>query len=101
SPATSGNAHCCSRGRRHVREGRPRRRRRDKMRYLCLIYLKEEEMDAMPAREMSELNARHLDFNDGLRISGHYIEAEALDPARSTACVRVRQQKASVTDGPF
>jgi len=71
------------------------------MKYLCLIYLNEEQMDAMPAAEMSALNARHLDFNDGLRTSGHFIEAEALEPGRTTACVRVRQGKPAVTDGPF
>jgi len=71
------------------------------MKYLCLIYLDERELDAMPAAEMNDLNAEHLDFNDGLRASGHFIEAEALEPARTTTCVRVRRGKASVTDGPF
>jgi hypothetical protein len=71
------------------------------MKYLCLIYLNEQEMDAMPAAEMNALNARHLDFNDGLRQTGHFIEAEALEPGRTTACVRVRNGKPSVTDGPF
>jgi hypothetical protein len=71
------------------------------MKYLCLIYLDEQVLDAMPAGEMSALNAEHLDFNDGLRASGHFIQAEALEPARTTARVRVRGGKASVTDGPF
>ncbi|MFL5496697.1 MAG: YciI family protein [Gemmatimonadales bacterium] len=71
------------------------------MKYLCLIYLNEQEMDAMPAADMNDLNVRHLDFNDGLRRSGHFIEAEALEPARTTACVRVRSGKTRVTDGPF
>ena len=71
------------------------------MRYLCLIYLDEKALDAMPPADMSALNAEHLDFNDGLRASGHFIQAEALEPARTTACVRVRAGKTSVTDGPF
>ena len=71
------------------------------MRYLCLIYLDEKEMDAMPAGDMNALNAEHLDLNDSLRKSGHFIEAEALEPARTTACVRVRKGKKSMTDGPF
>jgi hypothetical protein len=71
------------------------------MKYLCLIYLNEQQMDAMPAAEMNALNARHLDFNDGLHQTGHFIEAEALEPARTTACIRVRNGKPSVTDGPF
>lgn len=71
------------------------------MRYLCLIYLDEKEMDALPAAEMSSLNVRHLELNDALRKSGHFIEAEALEPVASTACVRRRNGKAVVTDGPF
>lgn len=71
------------------------------MKYLCLIYLNEQEMDALPAAEMNSLNARHLDLNDDLRASGHFIEAEALEPAATTACIRVRNGKAAVTDGPF
>jgi hypothetical protein len=71
------------------------------MKYLCLIHLDEKELDAMPAGDMNALNAEHLDFNDGLRAGGVFIEAEALAPARTTACVRVRQGKTSVTDGPF
>jgi hypothetical protein len=62
----------------------------DSMRYLCLIYMNEQA-----------LNAAHWDFNDNLRASGQFIQAEALEPARATACVRVRQGKTRVTDGPF
>lgn len=71
------------------------------MRYLCLIHLNEQELDGMPRSEVSDLNGRHLDFNDGLRESGNFIVAEALEPARTTACIRVRNGKTSVTDGPF
>jgi hypothetical protein len=71
------------------------------MKYLFLIYLDEKEMEAMSARDMNALNAKHLDLNDRLRTSGHFIEAEALESAGTAACVRVRQGKVSVTDGPF
>jgi hypothetical protein len=71
------------------------------MKYLCLIYLNENEMDAMPPADMNALNARHLDFNNGLRKRGKWIAAEALEPAATAACVRVRKGKVSTTDGPF
>lgn len=71
------------------------------MKYLCLIYMDEEELDAMPTPEMDALNERHLDFNDQLRKSGHFIEAEALAPGRATAKVRVRKGSVGVTDGPY
>ena len=71
------------------------------MKYLCLIHLNEKELDAIPPGELSDLNGRHLDFNDGLRTTGHFIVAEALEPSGTTACVRVRGGKATVTDGPY
>lgn len=71
------------------------------MRYLCLIHLDEKQLDAMPARELDALNAEHLDYDDALRRSGQFIEAEALEPVIATTCVRVRHGRTSVTDGPF
>jgi len=71
------------------------------MRYLCLIYLDENELAAMPESQMSALNARHLEFNDGLLTSGQFIEAEALEPGSATTCLRVRHGKSTVIDGPY
>jgi hypothetical protein len=71
------------------------------MRYLCLIYLDGRMLEAMPEPEMSELNARHLALNDELLARGHFIEAEALQPSTATTCVRVRNGKVAVTDGPY
>jgi hypothetical protein len=71
------------------------------MRYLCLIHLDQQKLEALPPAELSALNAAHLDLNDNLRRTGHFLIAEALDPPDTAACVRVRDGKASVTDGPF
>ena len=71
------------------------------MKYLCLIYLDEHQLAEMPPDEASDLNARHWDFNDGLRSTGHFLVAEALEPAAASACVRVRQGRPAITDGPF
>jgi hypothetical protein len=71
------------------------------MRYLCLIYLDERQLAAMPQVEMDALNARHLALNEDLLKSGHFIEAEALTPGSSATCVRVRNGRAGVTDGPY
>jgi hypothetical protein len=71
------------------------------MRYLCLIYLDESQLAAMPESDMSALNARHLAYNEELLDTGHFIEAEALQSATTATCVRVRNGKASLTDGPY
>jgi hypothetical protein len=71
------------------------------LRYLCLIYLDESELAALPAREMDALNARHLQYNEELLDRGVFVEAEALQPAASATCVRVRNGKPTLTDGPY
>ncbi|HLX23559.1 MAG TPA: YciI family protein [Usitatibacter sp.] len=71
------------------------------MRYLCLIYLDEKRTQSLPEAEVNALNARHLELNEQLLKSGHFIEAEALGPASDTSCVQVRNGKVSLTDGPY
>ena len=71
------------------------------MRYLCLIHLNEQELSAMPPHDVNALNAAHLDFNDALRAEGRFLLAEALEPARTTACVKIRKGRRHITDGPF
>src|ERR1700674_4668128 len=71
------------------------------MRYLILIHLNEKELWGMSEADTSALNAKHLEFNNRLRKSGNWIEAEALQPGNSSKRVRVRKGTPSLTDGPF
>ena len=71
------------------------------MRYLCLIYLDESRLAAMPEPELSALIDRHLTYNEELLDTGHFIEAEALQPAANTTCLRMRNGRATLTDGPY
>jgi hypothetical protein len=71
------------------------------VRYLCLIHIDEKVLLAMPQAEMDALNARHLALNEELLRSGHFVEAEALSPPASATCLRVRNGRAAVTDGPY
>jgi hypothetical protein len=71
------------------------------MRYLCLIYLDEQELASMPPADVSDLNQAHWDVNEGLKAAGHFRAAEALGPANTTQTVKVRRGKMLVRDGPF
>jgi hypothetical protein len=71
------------------------------MRYLCLIYLDEKELAAMPEAQMSALNERHLAFNEEILKAGQFIEAEALQPAATSTSLKVRNGKVALTDGPY
>ena len=71
------------------------------MKYLCLIYLDGKKLAALPEADMGALNARHLELNESLVASGHFIEAEALEAPETAAFLHVRNGKTSVVDGPF
>ena len=64
------------------------------MKYLCLVYLEEQKLHAVPDSECAVCGA-------GFRKSGLLIAAEALQPIETATTVRVRNGKVSMTDGPF
>jgi hypothetical protein len=64
------------------------------MKYLCLVYLEDQKLHAVPDRECQACG-------DGLRQSGVLVAAEALQPVETATTVRVRSGKLTVTDGPF
>ena len=71
------------------------------MKYLCLIYLDEQQLASIPESEMDRLNRRHLELNQELVKSGHYIEAEPLEPSAASTCIRVRNGRTTLVDGPY
>lgn len=64
------------------------------MKYLCLVYGEEHNIQTMDDHEC-------LAFDAGLRDSGHCVASEALQPVQTAATVRVRNGRVSVSDGPF
>jgi hypothetical protein len=64
------------------------------MKYLCLVYLEDAKLRAVPDKEC-------MVCGDGFRNSGVLVAAEALQPVNTAATVRVRNGNVSVTDGPF
>ena len=64
------------------------------MKYVCLVYLEEEKLHAVPDRECQACG-------DGFRKNGVLVAAEALQPIEAAATVRIRNGKLSVIDGPF
>jgi hypothetical protein len=64
------------------------------MKYLCLVYMREQDLTAVPDSDC-------MAFGDTLRASGRYLAAEALQPVETATTVRVRDGKVAITDGPF
>jgi hypothetical protein len=71
------------------------------MNYLCLVYLEETALNAMPEGEFNAFSDEHVAVDEELKKSGHSIAAEALQPVHTATTVRVRDGRLFVTDGPF
>src|SRR3954449_10237925 len=64
------------------------------MKYLCLVYLDEANWSACPDQDC-------FDFATELALRGGLVAFEPLHPAHTATTVRVRNGRASFTDGPF
>lgn len=71
------------------------------MKYLCLVYHKEAEIDALPQSEYDAIVNEVLDYREELRSGGHYITSDGLQSVHTATTIRVRNGKVSITDGPF
>ena len=64
------------------------------MKYLCLVYSDEKQLENFPDDEC-------VTYDTGLREGGSCVASEALQPVRTATTLRVRNGKVSITDGPF
>ncbi|TCS36354.1 hypothetical protein EDC30_107171 [Paucimonas lemoignei] len=64
------------------------------MKYLCLVYLDQENWSACP-------DATCAEFAQQLAESGRLLAAEPLHPIHTATTVRVRNGQVSLYDGPF
>ena len=71
------------------------------MKYLCLVYHEEMNIEAMPESEYDSVVQEVLFYREELRESGNYLTSSPLQPVREAMTIRVRNGKVSVTDGPF
>lgn len=71
------------------------------MKYLCLAWEEEAQLDALSRAEWDALRRETLDYVASLRESGHLLVTEALQSARNGVSLRVRNGMLATTDGPF
>ena len=71
------------------------------MRFLYVVFVDEDKMSALHRSEAQALDDASVDHDHALRKAGHLIAAQALEPVRLAATVRVRKGKKLITDGPF
>lgn len=71
------------------------------MKYLCLVYLEEKTLNALPRSERLALSDESMAYCEELQKVGQLTAASPLHPVETATTVRVRNGKASTTDGPF
>ena len=71
------------------------------MKFLCLSYMDETKFELLSESERASFIKECSAYDDILRKSGHFVRLEALESARSAKTLRYRNDKVSITDGPY
>jgi len=66
-----------------------------------LVYLVDNDMPAMPEKEMQALVDSAIEYAEELQRSGHYIASNALERTGTARTIRVQAGKVSSRIGPF
>jgi hypothetical protein len=70
------------------------------VKYLCLCYQEESDLDALSKCESDAYAGESPDYCAELRQSGHLVAAFHLQPAHTTTSIRVQNGDVSIIDGP-
>lgn len=71
------------------------------MNYLLLIYNNEAEFMGLGETALQKVSGEFTDFTKSIVQTGNFKAADRLKPVSSASTVRVRNGKATITDGPF
>ena len=71
------------------------------MRYILLVHHNEQVLSELSESELQGMRAESVRLANQIDSSGHYLDAAPLHPTSTATCVRVREGKRLVTDGPF
>ena len=71
------------------------------MKYACLVYLEESEINKLSQGQWDALNNECMAFGEERIGSVERLGGEALEPTHTATTVRVRNGKTMTTDGPF
>jgi hypothetical protein len=71
------------------------------MKYMLLVHHNEEVLGRLAETELQKLREESVQLANEINSSGQYLDAAPLHPTSTATCVRVREGKRIVTDGPF
>jgi hypothetical protein len=84
-----------------VRRITPQPKGLEHMNYLLLIYNNEAETMALGEAKLKKMVGEYTDFTKSIVQAGNFKAGDRLRPVSSASTVRVRNGKATITDGPF
>lgn len=71
------------------------------MKYVLLCYGDERGWDKLSEADQQQVIEETRQTVEQLKLGGHYLSGVPLHPTSMATCVRVRDGKRLVTDGPF
>lgn len=71
------------------------------MQFLCLIYEDEKLQASRDESENNEIFQEYMTFTEQIKNSGHFVAGDALLSTDTATTVRIRNDEALLTDGPF
>lgn len=71
------------------------------MKYLCLVYYDEKEIQRLSQNEWDALNRECMGCVEELTERGHFLDGAPLLSTDTATTLRVRDNKTLITDGPF
>ena len=71
------------------------------MKYLCLAYYDVKAFEALSKGELDAIVGQCPRYDAQLRATGHLVMQASLGDVDATTCIRPRNGKPSITDGPY
>ena len=71
------------------------------MEYMALIHADEQSWDTLPTGERESRLGRYAAFAEEARAAGVMVAGDELAASATATTVRVRENRISVTDGPY
>ena len=71
------------------------------MKFVCLGYYDERQFETMSEAEQQAMIEKCIAYDRELNDKGHFVSGMALQGANTATTVRLKDGKASLTDGPF
>lgn len=71
------------------------------MKYVALVYYREQIINDMTEQQWHDLNQECIRCVESLTDKGKYLAGQALQPVDNATTVRVRDGEVLISDGPF